>query len=171
MLVADDHDSLLSPHLLDGTAATDPSLFMATTAWIAMWLHMAIHAVVAMWLHRMGMSYRAVTGDPKNIPQDHAEHQEASILRISGKFKLWDFRPSAVVFADETFANGEPSEECASLRLRESTVLMLRLHVVFIVSAQMLNDTVPLYMCRYTWEETNSKHVLGVDKDTKTGTT
>ena len=92
-LVADDHEDLLSPHLLSPRSAPVPSLCMATTAWLNI------------ILHRMGLSYRAVTGDSKDVPADQAVQQEASIKRIAGKVRLWGIRQSCVVFADETYLN------------------------------------------------------------------
>ena len=56
-LTTDGHEHLLSPHLKDPLAALDASELMATTD------------RMNMWLHRMGMSYRAVTGDPKDVQQ------------------------------------------------------------------------------------------------------
>ena len=67
IMVADGHVGLSSPHLVSRDGAADPSLFMATTAWLAK------------FLHGMGMSYKAVTGDLMDVPADHAAQQDASI--------------------------------------------------------------------------------------------
>ena len=87
------HGDLLSPHLSHKLAAPDPAKFMASAKWISV------------WLHSNGMSYRAVTGDPKDLPADHAEQQDASVKRIAGKGRLWEIAPSCIVFADETYLN------------------------------------------------------------------
>ena len=66
-----------------------------------------------MWLHRLGMSWRAITGDSGSVPADHAALQLASLTRIAGKMAYWEVQRSCLIFADQTFLNLGPHMECA----------------------------------------------------------
>ena len=72
-LVAGGYDGMLSPRLSDPYAEPDRSKLMGTREWIRL------------WLHNLGLSYQAVTGDPKDVPADHTHQQGASVKQITGK--------------------------------------------------------------------------------------
>ena len=100
-LIDQGHADRLSPHLLDIDAAKDNTKFVATSQW------------VAQWLHGQGLSYRAVTGSNSKLPEDWEARCEASLTRIAGKCAMWEIPPDRVVMGDQTFVNLGFKAECA----------------------------------------------------------
>jgi hypothetical protein len=103
-LVADGHQDMLSPHLLNSNLhERDKSKFLCSAFWMR-----------AFFINRCGMSWRASTKAAQKLPEDWESLIHRALQRIAAAAASHDIPSERVYMADETFMFYTPESKCAT---------------------------------------------------------